>query len=59
MKNGFRVIDSDLHVIEGAEVYERYLDERFRDRAPRYLGWSPTNFPQGSPLTHVKSPSTR
>ncbi len=45
MKNGFRVIDSDLHVIETAEVYERYLDERYRDRAPRYLGWSPTNFP--------------
>lgn len=45
MKNGFRVIDSDLHVIEMGDVYEKYLDDRYRDKMPRYLGWSPTNFP--------------
>ena len=45
MKNGFPVIDSDLHVIETGEVYEKYLDEKYRDKMPRYLGWSPTNFP--------------
>ena len=45
MKNGFKVLDSDLHVIESGDVYERYLDERFRDRAPRYMGLGPTNFP--------------
>ncbi|MFQ6016798.1 MAG: amidohydrolase family protein [Kiloniellaceae bacterium] len=45
MKNGLRVMDSDLHVIEPGEVYECYLDARYRDQGPRYLGWSPTNFP--------------
>jgi len=45
MKDGFRVIDSDLHVIETGDIYENYLDERYRDKMPRYLGWSPTNFP--------------
>ena len=45
MKDGFRVIDSDLHVIETGEVYEKYLDEKYRDKLPHYLGWSPTNFP--------------
>ncbi len=45
MKNGFRVIDSDLHVIEMGDVYEKHLDEQYRDKMPRYLGWSPTNFP--------------
>lgn len=45
MKEGFRVIDSDLHVIETGEVYENYLEEKYRDKMPRYLGWSPTNFP--------------
>ena len=45
MKDGFPVIDSDLHVIETGEVYEKYLDEKYRDKMPRYLGWSPTNFP--------------
>jgi len=45
MKNGFYAIDSDLHVIELGEVYEKYLDDKYRDQMPRYLGWSPTNFP--------------
>ncbi len=45
MKDGFRVMDSDLHVIELGDVYEGYLEDRYRDRMPKYLGWSPTNFP--------------
>ncbi len=45
MKNGFRVIDSDLHVMEPGDIYDRYLDPRYRDRGPRYLGVSPTGFP--------------
>lgn len=45
MKNSLQILDSDLHVIEPREVYEDYLDERFRDGMPRYLGWGPTNFP--------------
>lgn len=38
MKDGYRVIDADLHVIEGGEVYENYLAEEYRDRIPEYLG---------------------
>ena len=34
-KNGFRIMDSDLHVIEPAELYARYLPERYQSRAPR------------------------
>jgi len=34
-KQGFRIIDSDLHLIEPADLFERYLDERFQARAPR------------------------
>jgi hypothetical protein len=29
MKDGLRVIDSDLHVIEMGDVYENYLDEKY------------------------------
>ena len=36
-RNGFRVLDSDLHVIEPRDLYERYLDPRYRARAPRPL----------------------
>lgn len=45
VKNGLRIVDSDVHVIEPRGVYEDYLDERYRDRMPKYLGWGPTNFP--------------
>jgi len=45
MKEGLRVIDSDLHVIENGEVYDTYLADAYRDKMPQYLGWSPTNFP--------------
>lgn len=45
MKQGFRIIDSDVHVIEPRGVYGDYLDERYRAQMPKYLGWGPTNFP--------------
>lgn len=45
MRDGLHVMDSDLHVIENGEVYEKYLDEKYRDKMPRYLGLSPTRFP--------------
>jgi len=36
MKNGFKIFDSDLHVIESPNIYEDYIDPRFRDQAPRW-----------------------
>ena len=45
MREGYRVMDSDLHVIEGAAVFEDYLDERWRSVGPTYRGWGPTGFP--------------
>jgi predicted TIM-barrel fold metal-dependent hydrolase len=36
-KNGFKAIDSDLHVLEPADLWERYIEPRFKDRAPRGL----------------------
>ena len=45
MKDGYRIVDSDLHVIELGDVYENYLDPKYRDVAPKFLGWSPANFP--------------
>jgi ABC-type Fe3+ transport system substrate-binding protein len=31
-KNGLRVMDSDLHVVEPRTLWEDYLDPRFRGR---------------------------
>ncbi|PZC47949.1 MAG: putative metal-dependent hydrolase, TIM-barrel fold [Chloroflexi bacterium] len=33
-KNGFKVIDSDMHIIEPVDLWERYIDPAFKDRAP-------------------------
>src|SRR5919204_2446159 len=37
MKNGFRVLDSDLHTMEPDGLWERYLDEPFKRYAPKFV----------------------
>ncbi len=37
MKNGFKVMDSDLHTMEPDGLWERYLDEPFKKFAPKFL----------------------
>ena len=32
--NGYAVFDSDLHVIEPDDLWTRYIDPKYRDRAP-------------------------
>ena len=32
MKDGMRFVDSDMHVMEPVDLFERYLDPRFKDR---------------------------
>lgn len=34
-KNGFKILDSDMHIMEPPDLWERYIDEQFRARAPR------------------------
>ena len=36
-KGGFRVMDSDMHVVEPADLWERYIAPAFRGRAPQGL----------------------
>ena len=33
-KNGFRILDSDLHLEEPADLYQRYVDAPFKHLAP-------------------------
>jgi len=35
MKNGFKIIDSDMHIMEPLDLWEKYMEPRFKDRAPR------------------------
>ena len=36
-KDGFKLIDAELHVMEPVDLWERYIDPEFKDRAPRRL----------------------
>jgi uncharacterized protein len=49
MKDGLRFVDSDMHVMEPPDLFERYLDPTFRDRVTVQLGADgrPTRGPAG------------
>ena len=34
-KNGFKILDSDMHIMEPADLWERYIEKKYRSRAPR------------------------
>ncbi len=36
-RNGFKLIDAEMHVMEPVDLWERYIDPEFRARAPRRL----------------------
>jgi predicted TIM-barrel fold metal-dependent hydrolase len=38
MKDGFKVFDADAHVVEPKNLWERFLDAKYRDR----VRWAPT-----------------
>lgn len=40
-KNGFRVMDSDMHIMEPPDLWQRYIDQEFRSQAPagRVTNW--------------------
>jgi hypothetical protein len=35
MKQGFKILDADLHVIEPYDLYLKYMDPKWGDRIPR------------------------
>ena len=34
-KQGFKVFDSDMHIMEPPDLWERYIAQEFRSMAPR------------------------
>ena len=34
-KSGFKILDSDMHIMEPPDLWERYIDRKFKARAPR------------------------
>ena len=41
-KQGFKVMDSDMHIMEPSDLWQRYIDPEFRDQAP--VGLTSVNF---------------
>ena len=37
MKNGFKLMDAELHVMESVDLWDRYIDPEFKGRAPRRM----------------------
>lgn len=37
MKNGFKILDSDMHLREPAGLWDKYMDPEWRGRAPKIL----------------------
>ena len=35
MKQGFKVMDSDMHIIEPPDLWQRYIESEFKEQAPR------------------------
>ena len=36
-KNGYKMIDAELHVIEPIDLWDNYIADEFKDRAPRRM----------------------
>src|SRR5256885_12412085 len=36
-RNGFKMIDAEMHVMEPVDLWNRYIDPEFKARAPRRL----------------------
>ena len=34
-KNGYKVLDSDLHLMEPADLFDKYMDPLLRERGPK------------------------
>jgi uncharacterized protein len=37
MARAYNVVDADGHILEPLDLWERYMDPAFRDRAPRIV----------------------
>src|SRR5262249_8838928 len=56
-KHGFKMIDAEMHVMEPVDLWERYIDPEFKDRAPRRLNerrWDIRTMVEGEIMASMK-----
>ncbi len=49
--NGFKVLDSDMHILEPPDLWQRYIDAKFKDYAPRGTTTLQTSYGTGLELS--------
>jgi len=47
-RQGYLIMDSDLHMMEPDDLWARYLDEPYRAQAPRFFGAQQQTLSQSS-----------
>jgi predicted TIM-barrel fold metal-dependent hydrolase len=55
-RNGFRLIDAEMHVMEPVDLWQRYIDPEFKDRAPRRLSerkWDIRTLVEGEVMAQI------
>jgi hypothetical protein len=55
-KNGFRLIDAEMHVMEPTDLWQRYIDPEFKARAPRRLSdrkWDIRTLVEGEVMAQI------
>ncbi len=55
-KGQFKVMDSDIHVDEPHDLWLKYMEPRFKDRAPRF---SPIDGSNTNPSTKRRSAASK
>ena len=61
MKDDLRFVDCDMHVMEPADLFQRYLDPKFQDRVTFQVGADgrPTRGTIAVSYTHLTLPTNR
>jgi uncharacterized protein len=44
MRNGFKIVDTDAHMMEPEDMWERYIEDRYKSEAPRMQALAPGGF---------------
>ena len=55
-RNGFRLIDAEMHVMEPTDLWQRYIDPEFKARAPRRLSdrkWDIRTLVEGEVMAQI------
>jgi predicted TIM-barrel fold metal-dependent hydrolase len=57
-KNGFKIIDAEMHIMEPVDLWDNYIHPTYKDKAPRRLGereWDVRTIIDGEILTTMKN----